>query len=244
MTTLWHGTTVGWLNRPDPRKKGQRSHGFKTGLNKFGETDSAQEFIWLTEDIQVAINMSATAQSTVERRIRYGQKDPFAGAPMKCGRYVYEVEPIAAAVVLDLAVPTLEMPMLELVTEGVRNAIWALSGLHSVVRTLDGTLLQRRNRYINGRLGWFRWLEVELGIGHESCCGDNERWRRLAVFCRCSGIDFLINPTAQTHLNGALLGTKNEGYRDWAMMRLKTQRRVAGVTTTYRTYKFRSVQAL
>lgn len=244
MTTLWHGTTVGWLNRPDPKKKGRRSYGFKTGLNRFGETESAQDFIWLTEDITVAIRMSGIAKSAVERSIRFGKKDPFAGAPMKCGRYVYEVAPIAGAVVLDLAAPTLDERMLELVTEGLPKAAWALSWLQFLARRVDGTILQRRGRYLETEHGWLRWLESELGINPESDRGDNERWRRLAVFCRCSGIDFLINPTAQTHLNGALMGAKNEGYRDWAMMRLKTQRRVGGVTATYRTYKFRSVQAL
>lgn len=243
MTTLWHGTTVGWLNQPDPKKKG-RSHGFRTGLNRFGETDSAQDFIWLSEDIKVAIRMSDIAKSAVERSIRYGKKDPFAGAPMKCGRYVYEVDPITGAVVLDLAAPALDERMLELVTEGVREATGALSWLQAVVRRLDGTVFQRRDRYIERPHGWFRWLEIELGIGHESDCADNERWRRLVDFCRCSGIDFLINPVAQTHMNGAIMGTKDEGYRNWAMMRLKTERRVDGVTTTYRTYKFRSVQAL
>lgn len=247
---LYHGTTVGWLMMPDPSKKSPppgRTYGFSFGLNQYGETSDAHQFIWLTESYNKAVDQTKIADEMVKRRIKDG-KDPFLNSPMPPGRFVYEVKVSHSdIVILDLTTKILDQGMLDRVRRGVKDAVEGDNisiSLHHRAKLLKmGATREDRLSYHLSRRpesGWLAWLEFELALDAQSrkTYGDRERWRRQTIFCNKAGIDFLISPQAHIHDNGDLWGDEPRGSRDWMMFtRKKPGINQSGTLGTCRTYR-------
>jgi len=217
-TQYWHGTTVGWLDLNNPATN--RTYGFQPGLHQFGETDSAQEFVWLTEYEQTARNQTTISLDAVKRRQTAG-KNPFANHSMAAGRYVYQVEPSKFAVRIDLGAKLLTQNMLDTLASAVEDTVSEL-GLKSIFDTVGITTpANRQKKFANFDHGWLDWLGRELGLydaKQNSLTSDDERFSRIMTLARHAGINWIANIQAHPHPVDGLYLSKDNGYRDWAVL--------------------------
>jgi hypothetical protein len=234
----WHGATVGWL----------MEEGFKVGLNQYGETLSKQSFIWLHANQQYARLQAVKSLDAVKRRIANDPLKPFADRPGDvAGPYVYRVKFDPTATILNLwdksLTPALCDRVLRAIDKTSRQVNWLKWTCNRPFRGLAhaaGYLGVRRARdtLLAEDHGWFLWLNKELGLVRLEG-RDNERYRRLALFCENAEIDIIKHPKASFHANGARRRNDADRFAEWAIMRL--QRKImdpkTGTPKIRRTYK-------
>ncbi|WP_186230885.1 hypothetical protein [Burkholderia gladioli] len=215
--TCWHGSTVGWINKIDQRKG--RTYGFQTKLNVFGETKSAQDFIWITEAEQRARNQTQTSLDEVVKRQTAGE-DPFQGKPMKAGRWVYEVQASKYADQIDLGEPTLSGGMLARLLNGVAATRQQL-GIGSAISAIRLASPAQRLTKFTGEHAWLDWLSRELGLydsQQNSLTSDDERFARVVLCAKHAGFNWIGNIQAHTHPNSTPYMCKWPGDRDWGII--------------------------
>lgn len=216
----WHGTTVGWIGK----------YGFQVGLNQFGETSSKQDFIWLHSSQSHARNQAEISIHGYQVRVNTVSADPFWGAPDRAARYVYRLEIRPFATTQNMWEAQLSPEKLKEVLKAISKTslqvdffYWLLARLVAFFGWLWGMAGTRpRDKILATPNGWFRWLCMELGLSRMEG-RDNERWRRLVLFCKNANIDVIKNPKANYHLNGDPQHDDYDHVAEWAIINLERE---------------------
>jgi len=211
----WHGTTVGWIAET----------GFRLGRIQFGETCSRQKFIWLHANQHSARNQSETSISAHQRRLAAGMPDPFLRKACGAAKYVYRVKIMPFAIQLDLWQEFLDPVMTERVLKAITKTSLEVERVPLLSRLCG---ISRRKNLLKEPHGWFKWMHETLGF-HRLDGQDNERLRRLVLFCKNAGIDVIKHPKAGYHENGSQQHNDPDNAAEWAIMNF--HRRVTDVKT-------------
>lgn len=236
--TLYHGTSIGWLSMPNLSSQNPKNtYGFKLNAGYFGETTDGIEGIWLTEDQNYAERMACIAY---KKCIARNDKKLFDDYPLPGpGRMIYTVVlSHPELVVLDLSSVNVSDDMLKRLRRGVQ-------GFHASKKfkvPLGRKIMLKfgsLENYVQRKNGWFEWLGKNLCID-ERCSEERDsyadRFNRLALFCKNSGIDAIINPLTKISSNGDLQTFSDGSKPDWMLFNLEKEQTVNGVAGIFRTY--------